>query len=129
MYSEKILNLFANPHNVGIVNSASGVGQYTNEETNEIIKLYIKLEGDMIVDTGFKIYSGVAGIALMSVYTDLLKNKKIEDALQIEAKDLALELELDGEHKYLYQDAIEAFKLALEDHKERLEKEQKKKKK
>ena len=75
MYSERIMNLFANPNNVGILQSASGIVVYTDENTNEIFKLYLKIENNYVVNASFKAYTGVAGIAIMSVFTDMIKNK------------------------------------------------------
>ena len=54
MYSEKVMNLFANPNNVGILQSASGIGVYTDEKTNEIFKLYLKIENNYVVNSSFK---------------------------------------------------------------------------
>lgn len=130
MYSKKLLELFRNPHNVGILQSASGVGIYEDEKTHEIFKLYIKIENETIVDASFKVYSGVAGIAVMSVLTDMLKNKSLEDAQKLQEKELLVELaSFETGKRYLLKDALSSVKLAVEDYEKKLEKESKKKKK
>ena len=129
MYNRRILNLFAEPHNYGIIGGASGIGQYTNEKTNEVIKLYIKIENETIIDASYKVYSGIAGIAVMSVLSDLLKNKSLEDAQKLEEKQLLEEVgSLGAERQYLLADALGSVKLAVEDYQKKLEKEAKKKK-
>ena len=89
MYNEKVLNIFAELNNVGIIQNASGIGQYTNKTTNEITKLYIKIDDNYITNATFKTFSGVLGIAIMSVYTEMLKNKSINEALSINENDLS----------------------------------------
>ena len=129
MYSKKMLELFREPHNTGILQSASGVGIYEDENTHEIFKLYIKIEGETIIDASYKVYSGVAGIAIMSVLTDMLKNKSMEDAQKLEEKDLLEELgSIEMEKHYLLKDALGSISLAIEDYKYKQEKEAKKKK-
>ena len=130
MYSRRILNLFAEPHNYGIVGNASGIGQYTNEKTNEVIKLYIKIENDTIVDAGYKVYSGVVGIALMTVFTDMLKGKTIDEALELKTEDVLNQLiGIEQAQTYLADDALEALLLAVADYHKKLEKEAEKNKK
>jgi len=127
MYSERVMNLFANPNNVGILQSASGIGVYTDEKTNEIFKLYLKIENNYVVNASFKAYTGVAGIAMMSVFTDMLKNKSIENLSKIEAEDVLKEVGRVGKkYEYLAADAIESLKLAVTDYQKKLEKEEEK---
>ena len=129
MYSKKVLELFREPHNTGILQSASGVGIYEDENTHEIFKLYIKIEGETVIDASYKVYSGVAGIAIMRVLTDMLKNKSMEDAQKLEEKELLEQVgNLEAEKRYLLKDALESVKLAFEDYKWKQEKEAKKKK-
>ena len=130
MYSEKVLKIFSEPHNVGILQSASGIGIFTDENTNEIFKLYVKIESETIIDASFKVYSGVLGIAAMSVLTEILKGKSLETALALEEKELLAELgKVDSDQYYVLSDAIGSIKLAIDDYKEKLEKEAKKAKK
>lgn len=130
MYSEKVLKLFSEAKNVGILQSASGIGIYEDEKTNEIFKLYVKIENEAIIDASFKVYSGVLGIATMSVLTEILKNKSLEAACQIEEKELLAELgRVDSEQYYVLTDALQSVKLAIEDYRKKLEKEAEKAKK
>ena len=127
MYSEKVMNLFANPNNVGILQSASGIGVYTDEKTNEIFKLYLKIENNYVVNSSFKAYTGVVGIALMSVFTDMLKNKSIENLSKLTAEDVLKEFgRVASKYEYLAEDALESLKLAVTDYQKKLEKEEEK---
>ena len=123
MYSEKVINLFANAENVGILNSASGVGVYTDENTNEVFKLYLKIENDVIIDSSLKAYTGVVGVAMMSTYAEMLKEKTLQDAENITARDLLKEIGNVGKKfEYLATDIVESYKLAIENYNEKLEK-------
>lgn len=127
MYSAKVINLFANAENVGILQSASGVGVYTDEKTNEVFKLYLKIENNYVVNASFKAYTGVVGIAVMGTLTEMLKNMAVENTVNVTAKDILAELEVESYQKYLAQDAIESLKLAITDYQKKLEKENAKK--
>lgn len=128
MYGPKMINFFANAENVGILQSASGVGVYTNPNTNEVFKMYLKIENNYIVNASFKAYTGVAGVAVMSTLTEMLKNMAVENTPKIEAKDILKQLdELDKKYEYLLADALESLKLAITDYQKKLEKENAKK--
>ena len=130
MYSSAVLKTFAEPKNVGILQSASGVGIFEDEKTGEVFKLYLKIENETIINASFKVYSGVLGIATMSVLTEILKNKSLEYALKLEEKELLASLEkVASEDFYVLTDAIGSVKLAIEDYKKKLEKEAEKAKK
>lgn len=122
MYSPQVINLFANAENVGIIQSASGVGVYTNEKTNEVFKLYLKIENGYIVDVSFKAYTGVVGVAVMSIFTEMIKNISIVDAEKIEPQQILNSLEdVEKKYNYLASNAIETLQLALQDYKKKLE--------
>lgn len=128
MFSQKVMNIFLNPQNVGILQSASGVGQFTDEKKNDVFKIYVKIENNVITDASFKAFTGVAGTAVASTLTCMVKNKTIEDAQKIEEKELLTEV---GGHiaeydTYVVADAIDAFKLAIADYQKKVEKEQEK---
>ena len=124
MYGPKIINLFANAENVGILQSASGVGVYTNPTTNEVFKMYLKIENNYIVNASFKAYTGVAGVAVMSTLTEMLKNMAVENTSGLVEKDILKELdELDKKFEYLLTDALESLRLAITDYQSKLEKE------
>ena len=132
MYSEKVLELFKNPTNVGIIQGASGVGQYINEETADNFKLYIKVEAGKVVEASFKAFSGVVGVALMVTLTEMLKNLPVEDLTKITAKEIYEKIGLlDKEYKYLLDDCVEVLAATYKDYQkrqEKLEKEAKSKK-
>ena len=85
-YSEKVMEHFANPHNVGEIKDADGVGEVGNPKCGDIMRMYIKVENDTIVDVKFMTFVCGAAIATSSMATDLVKGKKIEDALKLTNK-------------------------------------------
>jgi nitrogen fixation protein NifU and related proteins len=82
-YSEKVMEHFANPRNVGEIPDASGIGEVGNPKCGDIMRMYIKVEGDTITDVKFKTFGCGAAIATSSMATELIKGKKIEDALKL----------------------------------------------
>lgn len=85
-YSEKVMEHFANPHNVGEMKDADGVGEVGNPKCGDIMRMYIKVEDDVITDVKFMTFGCGAAIATSSMATDLVKGKKIEDALKLTNK-------------------------------------------
>lgn len=85
-YSEKVMEHFANPHNVGELKDANGVGEVGNPKCGDIMRMYIKVENDIIEDVKFMTFGCGAAIATSSMATDLVKGKKIEDALKLTNK-------------------------------------------
>ncbi len=85
-YSEKVMDHFANPRNVGEIPDASGVGEVGNPKCGDIMRMYIKVDGDTITDVKFKTFGCGAAIATSSMATELIKGKKIEDALKLTNK-------------------------------------------
>lgn len=88
-YGEKVMEHFLNPHNVGEIVDADGVGNVGNPVCGDIMRLYIKVEEGKIVDAKFKTFGCGAAIATSSMVTDLVKGKTIEEALQISNKAVA----------------------------------------
>ena len=88
-YSEKVMQHFLSPHNVGEIPDASGVGNVGNPICGDIMRLYIKVENNRIVDARFKTFGCGAAIATSSMVTDLIKGKTIEEALAISNKAVA----------------------------------------
>ena len=80
-YSEKVMEHFANPHNVGVIEDANGVGEIGNAKCGDIMKMYLKIENDIIVDVKFKTYGCASAIA-----TDLIKGQPISEALKLTNK-------------------------------------------
>ena len=85
-YSEKVMEHFANPRNVGELPDANGVGEVGNPKCGDIMRMYIKVENDTIVDVKFMTFGCGAAVATSSMATDLVKGKKIEDALKLTNK-------------------------------------------
>lgn len=86
MYSAKVMEHFANPHNVGEIENADGVGEVGNAKCGDIMRMSLKIEGDTITDVKFKTFGCGAAIATSSIATDMIKGKKIADALQLTNK-------------------------------------------
>ena len=120
VYSEKVMDHFANPRNVGEIENADGIGEVGNSKCGDIMKMYIKVDDDTISDVKFKTFGCGAAIATSSMATELIKGKKIDDALKLTNK--AVMEALDGLPDYkmhcsvLAQEAIES---ALQDYESR----------
>lgn len=82
-YSEKVMDHFTNPRNVGEIENADGVGVVGNAKCGDIMKMYLKIENDVIVDCKFKTFGCGAAIATSSMATELIKGKTIEEALKL----------------------------------------------
>lgn len=85
-YSEKVMDHFANPINVGELPDANGIGEVGNSRCGDIMKMYIKVENNIIVDVSFKTFGCGAAIATSSMATELIKGKSIDDALKLTNK-------------------------------------------
>lgn len=89
MYSERVMDHFSNPHNVGEVEGADGVGQVGNASCGDIMKISIKVEDNILKDVKFKTFGCGAAIATSSMVTDLAIGKTLEEALQITRQNVA----------------------------------------
>ena len=85
-YSDKVMEHFMNPKNVGEIENASGVGTVGNAKCGDIMKVYIAVENDVIKDAKFKTFGCGAAIATSSMATELIKGKNIQQALEITNK-------------------------------------------
>jgi nitrogen fixation NifU-like protein len=83
LYSERVMDHFTNPRNVGEMKDADGVGTVGNAKCGDIMQMFIKVENDTIVDVSFKTFGCGAAIATSSMATELIKGKTIEEALQL----------------------------------------------
>ncbi|MFB0557660.1 MAG: Fe-S cluster assembly scaffold protein NifU [Candidatus Bathyarchaeia archaeon] len=92
MYSEKVLDHFRNPRNVGAIEDADGVGTVGNPVCGDMMSIYIKVENDRIKDIKFKTFGCGAAIATTSMTTELAKGKTLDEALKITREDVADEL-------------------------------------
>ena len=82
-YSEKVMDHFANPRNVGEIPDADGIGEVGNPKCGDIMKMYLKINNGIIEDVKFKTFGCGAAIATSSMATELVKGKSIEDALKV----------------------------------------------
>ena len=86
IYSAKVMEHFANPRNVGELADANGVGEIGNAKCGDIMKIYLKIENDTVVDVKFKTFGCGAAIATSSMATELIKGKPLDDALKLTNK-------------------------------------------
>ncbi len=89
MYSEKVMDHFSNPRNVGEIEDASGTGTVGNAKCGDIMKMDIKVENGIITDVKFKTFGCGAAIATSSMATEMVKGKSIDEALQLTNKAVA----------------------------------------
>lgn len=82
-YTEKVMDHFMNPKNIGRLDDADGIGEVGNPVCGDVMKLYIKVEDDRIVDVAFKTFGCAAAIATSSIMTELVKGKTVEEALEV----------------------------------------------
>jgi nitrogen fixation NifU-like protein len=92
MYSEKVLDHFRNPRNVGEIEDADGVGSVGNPVCGDMMSIYIKVKDDKIDDIKFRTFGCGAAIATTSMTTELAKGKTLDDAMEITRQDVADEL-------------------------------------
>ena len=86
MYSDKVLDHFKNPRNVGEIENADGVGEVGNAKCGDIMKMFLKIENDVIVDVKFKTFGCGAAVATSSMATELVKGKPLSEALKLTNK-------------------------------------------
>lgn len=86
MYSEKVMDHFANPRNLGELADANGVGEVGNPKCGDVMKMFMKIENGIIADVRFKTFGCGAAIATSSIATEMIKGKSIEDALKLTNK-------------------------------------------
>jgi nitrogen fixation NifU-like protein len=116
-YSEKVMEHYENPRNVGEVEDPDGVGTVGNPACGDVMKLTVKIEDDIIVDVKFKTFGCGAAIATSSMVTELVKGKTIDEALKVSNKTVAESL--DGLPKVKMHCSVlaeDALKAAIEDY-------------
>lgn len=86
IYSEKVMEHFANPHNVGEIEDADGIGEVGNAKCGDIMKMFIKIEDGKLKDVKFKTFGCGAAIATSSIATEMIKGTSIEEALKLTNK-------------------------------------------
>lgn len=92
MYSEKVMEHFRNPRNVGEIENADGIGEVGNPVCGDMMTFYIKVKDNVLVDVKFKTFGCGAAIAVSSMVSEMAKGKTIEEALRISNDDVAREL-------------------------------------
>ena len=92
MYNEKVMEIFSNPKNVGVIDDANAIGTVGNPSCGDIMKLYLKIEDNIIKDAKFETFGCAAAIVSSSVATEIIKGKTIEEALQLNNADIIEEL-------------------------------------
>ena len=116
-YSEKVMDHFANPRNVGEIPDADGIGEVGNSKCGDIMKMYIKVKDNTIVDVKFKTFGCGAAIATSSMATELIKGKSIDEALKLTNKAVVEALDGLPAHKiHCSVLAEEAVKAAVKDY-------------
>ena len=120
MYSEKVLDHFTNPRNVGELPDANGVGEVGNAKCGDIMRMYLKIEGEVITDVRFKTFGCGAAIATSSMATEMVKGRTVEEALQLTNKAVAKALDGLPAHKlHCSVLAEEAVRAAVKDYYDR----------
>ncbi len=118
IYSEKVMEHFMNPRNMGEIEDADGIGEVGNPICGDLMTIYIKVQDNVIEDIKFKTFGCGAAIATSSMVTELVKGKTIEDALKVTNKDVAEELDgLPPLKMHCSLLAEEGIKAAIEDYK------------
>ncbi|MCD8373409.1 MAG: Fe-S cluster assembly scaffold protein NifU [Clostridia bacterium] len=117
LYSEKVMDHFTNPRNVGKIDDADGVGEVGNAKCGDIMKIYLKIENDIIVDVKFNTFGCASAIASSSMATELIKGKPLSQALELTNKAVAEAL--DGLPAYKMHCSVlaeEAIRAAIKDY-------------
>ena len=120
LYSDKVMEHFLQPRNVGVIEDADGVGEVGNAKCGDIMKMYLKIDDDIITDVKFETFGCASAIASSSMATELIKGQRVEDALTLTNKAVAEALDGLPPHKmHCSVLAEEAIQAALEDYKKK----------
>jgi len=123
MYSEKVMDHFKNPRNMGNIKDPDGVGEVGNPICGDIMKLYIKVKDNKLIDIKFETLGCGAAIATSSMITEMAKGKNLEEAMKITRQDVADELGgLPPIKMHCSNLAADALKKAIEDYKNKQKK-------
>ena len=117
LYSDKVMDHFRNPRNVGVIEDADAVGEVGNAKCGDIMKMYLKIENDRIADVKFETFGCGSAIASSSMATELIKGKKLDEVRELTNKAVAEAL--DGLPAYKMHCSVlaeEAIKAALDDY-------------
>ena len=117
LYSEKVMEHFRNPRNVGVIEDADGVGEVGNAKCGDIMKMYLKIQDDVVTDVKFETFGCGSAIASSSMATELIKGKPVSEAMSLTNKAVAEAL--DGLPAYKMHCSVlaeEAIRSALDDY-------------
>ena len=117
LYSDKVMDHFRNPRNVGVIEDADGVGEVGNARCGDIMKVYLKIDNDTVTDVKFETFGCGSAIASSSMATELIKGKPLSEVMQLTNKAVAEAL--DGLPDYKMHCSVlaeEAIKNALDDY-------------
>ena len=117
LYSETVMDHFLNPRNVGVIENADAVGEVGNAKCGDIMKMYLKIDNEIITDVKFETFGCASAIASSSMATEMIKGKPIAEAMLLTNKAVAEALDGLPPHKiHCSVLAEEAIKSALEDY-------------
>ncbi|MBI4688606.1 MAG: Fe-S cluster assembly scaffold protein NifU [Nitrospirae bacterium] len=120
MYSEKVMDHFTNPRNVGEIPDADGVGMEGNPTCGDVMKIYLKVTDNVITDAKFKTFGCGAAIAVSSMVTEMIKGKTLDEALNISKEAVANELGgLPPQKMHCSNLGADALRKAIEDYKQK----------
>ena len=117
LYSDKVMDHFRNPRNIGVIEDADGIGEVGNAKCGDIMKMYLKIEDDIVKDVKFETFGCGSAIASSSMATELIKGKKLDEVRELTNKAVAEAL--DGLPAYKMHCSVlaeEAIKAALDDY-------------
>ncbi len=117
LYSEKVMDHFRNPRNVGVIEDADGIGEVGNAKCGDIMRMYLKIEDDVVRDVKFETFGCASAIASSSMATELIKGQPVSEVKQLTNKAVAEAL--DGLPDYKMHCSVlaeEAIQAALEDY-------------
>ncbi len=120
LYSEKVMDHFRNPRNVGVIEDANGIGEVGNAKCGDIMKMYLKIEDDIVQDVKFETFGCGSAIASSSMATELIKGQPVSEVMKLTNK--AVVEALDGLPDYKLHCSVlaeEAIQSALEDYQKR----------
>ncbi len=120
LYSEKVMDHFRNPRNVGVIDNADGVGEVGNAKCGDIMKIYLKIDDDIVTDVKFETFGCGSAIASSSMATEMIKGKPVDQLLELTNKAVVEALDGLPAHKlHCSVLAEEAVKSALKDYYDR----------
>lgn len=123
MYTEKVMDHFTNPRNVGEIENPDGMGEVGNAKCGDIMRIYLDIEGDIIKDVKFKTFGCGAAVATSSMVTEMVKGKTIDEALVISNKAVAEALGgLPAVKMHCSNLAADALHAAIQNYKDKQEK-------